>query len=62
MQEVDFKESFEPTDTNQLNIIKSIQNKITHKRNIAFMYAYMLVLYYKNQNVLPPKMNQCMEF
>lgn len=26
------------------------------------MYAYMLVLYYKNPNVIPPTVNQCMQF
>lgn len=26
------------------------------------MYAYMLVLFYKNASVLPPSVNQCMQF
>jgi len=26
------------------------------------MYAYMLVLYYKNYNVIPETVNSCMEF
>lgn len=43
-------------------MIKQIQNKISHKRNIAFMFAYMLVLYYKNVDVIPKTVNQCMEF
>jgi hypothetical protein len=45
-----------------METIKQIQNKISHRRNIAFMYAYMLVLYYKNINVIPETVNNCMEF
>lgn len=62
MQEVDFKEPMEPTNTNQIELIKTIHAKISHKRNIAFMYAYMLVLYYKNTAIMPPTFNQNMEF
>lgn len=62
MTEVKFKDACEPTDLNQIQLIKQIQNKISHKRNIAFMYAYMLVLYYKNISVIPPTVNHCMEF
>lgn len=62
MHEVNFKNSIEPTETSQIELIKSIHTRISHKRNIGFMYAYMLVLYYKNATILPPDFNQNMEF
>ena len=60
MQEVDFKESMEPTETKHIELIKNIQNRISHKRNIAFLYAYMLILYFKNVNIIPQSFNQNM--
>lgn len=56
MTEVNFKEEMEP-NADQSELIKSIQKRITHKRNVAFMYAYILVLYYKNIKLLPPQCN-----
>ena len=60
MQEVNFKESMEPTKTQHIELIKNIQNRISHKRNIAFLYAYMLILYFKNSSMMPPGFNQNM--
>ena len=62
MQEVNFKESMEPTETKKMQLIKNIQKRISHKRNIAFMYAYIVILYYKNTNIIPPTVNKNMEF
>lgn len=60
MEGVAFKDEMEPTDVNQIELIKKIQNQISHKRNIAFLYAYMIVLYYKNTDIMPQTFNQNM--
>lgn len=66
MSDVSFKESFQPYEPNEeklKEIVQKISQQITHKRNIAFLYLYVLALYYKNknQNLFDPEVNKCME-
>jgi hypothetical protein len=44
--------------------VDKISKEITHKRNIAFLYLYVLALYYKNkdQGLFDEEVNRFMEF
>jgi len=59
---VNFKDVEEPGDNKKKDMIKEISKKITHKRNVAFMYAYVLALYYNNMNLIPKTVNEGLEF
>ena len=50
MSDVSFKESLEPGEDKLKLIVEKISQEITHKRNIAFLYLYVLALFYKNNN------------
>lgn len=42
------------------DLIKDISRILTHKRNIAFLYAYVLALYYNNDKLIPKTVNEGM--
>lgn len=48
MNNINFRQSYEPSDDSK-KIVEQISKQITHKRNISFMYLYVLALFYKNQ-------------
>lgn len=62
MSDISFKESYEPSEEKLKEIVEKISQQITHKRNIAFLYLYVLALYYKNknQNLFDEDVNKCM--
>ncbi len=43
-------------------LIKKISIKLTHKRNAALLYAYVLALYYENDKLIPKTVNEGMQF
>jgi hypothetical protein len=59
---VNFKDTDEPGDNKKKEIIKDMSKKLTHKRNVAFLYAYVLALYYNNTNLIPKTVNDGLEF
>ena len=64
MSDVAFKESYEPSEEKLKETVDKISKEITHKRNIAFLYLYVLALYYKNkdQGLFDEEVNRFMEF
>ncbi len=44
------------------DLIKQISMKLTHKRNVTFLYAYVLALYYNNDKLIPKAVNEGMQF
>ena len=62
MSDVNFKEPEEPGNDKNKKLVEEISKKLTHKRNVAFFYAYVLALYYNNDKLIPKSVNQGMEF
>jgi hypothetical protein len=64
MSDVAFKDSLEPGEEKLKEIVEKISQEITHKRNIAFLYLYVLALFYKNKNeqLFDEEVNKYMEF
>ena len=62
--DINFKESYEPFGEKTKNIVEEVSKEITHKRNIAFLYLYILALFYKNSNdnLIYKDVNKHMEF
>jgi hypothetical protein len=61
IKEINFKEPEEPMSSNKnKDLIKQISMKLTHKRNVTFLYAYVLALYYNNDKLIPKAVNEGM--
>ncbi len=61
-KDVKFRTSFDFEDTSNKEESDKIAQIIRFERNLAFMLAYILVLYYDNTNILPTSFNNCMQF